>query len=40
MPIKTIAKKSFAVIPFFGWIYSAGSILIDRKNEKEPRRKL
>lgn len=31
---KTIAKKSFSYIPFFGWIYSAGAILVDRKNDK------
>ncbi len=29
---KTIAKKSFAKIPLFGWIYKRGSILVDRKN--------
>jgi 1-acyl-sn-glycerol-3-phosphate acyltransferase len=31
---KTIAKTSFAYIPIFGWIYSAGSVLVDRKNDK------
>lgn len=31
---KTIAKKEFAFIPFFGWIYSLGAVLIDRKNEQ------
>jgi 1-acyl-sn-glycerol-3-phosphate acyltransferase len=35
---KTIAKKSFAKIPFFGWIYAAGSVLVDRKNEKNRRK--
>ncbi len=35
---KTIAKKSFARIPVFGWIYSAGSILVDRKDEKSRRK--
>jgi 1-acyl-sn-glycerol-3-phosphate acyltransferase len=35
---KTIAKKSFAKIPFFGWIYAAGSVLVDRKNEKDRRK--
>ena len=31
---KTIAKASFAKIPLFGWFYSRGSVLVDRKNEK------
>ncbi len=31
---KTIAKKEFAKIPFFGWIYSLGSVLVDRKDEQ------
>ena len=31
---KTIAKSSFARIPLFGWFYSKGSILVDRKNER------
>ncbi|TKK68507.1 1-acyl-sn-glycerol-3-phosphate acyltransferase [Ilyomonas limi] len=31
---KTIAKKEFAAIPFFGWIYSLGAILVDRKSEQ------
>jgi len=31
---KTIAKKEFAAVPFFGWIYSLGAILVDRKNEQ------
>jgi 1-acyl-sn-glycerol-3-phosphate acyltransferase len=31
---KTIGKKSFAYTPFFGPIYMAGCILIDRKSEK------
>lgn len=34
---KTIAKKSFAKVPIFGWIYSAGSILVDRKSDKSRR---
>lgn len=29
---KTIAKKSFARIPVFGWIYSWGSVLVDRES--------
>ncbi len=35
---KTIAKKSFARIPVFGWIYSFGSVLVDRSSD-ESRRK-
>ncbi len=31
---KTIAKKSFASIPLFGWIYSFGTVLVDRKDNK------
>ena len=31
---KTIAKKSFASIPLFGWIYSFGTVLVDRKSNK------
>jgi len=31
---KTIAKKEFAATPLFGWIYSLGSILVDRKSEQ------
>lgn len=33
-PNKTIAKASFARIPLFGWFYSKGSVLVDRKNER------
>lgn len=33
-PNKTIAKKSFAKIPFFGLYYRKGSVLVDRKDEK------
>ena len=33
-PNKTIAKASFAKLPIFGWFYSKGSVLVDRKNEK------
>lgn len=32
-PNKTIAKKSFAKIPLFGWFYSKGSVLVDRKSD-------
>lgn len=35
---KTIAKKSFAKIPLFGWIYSFGSVLVDRKSDESRRR--
>ena len=31
---KTIAKKEFAFTPFFGWIYSLGSVLVDRKDSE------
>jgi 1-acyl-sn-glycerol-3-phosphate acyltransferase len=34
---KTIAKKSFAKVPLFGWIYIAGAILVDRKSDKSRR---
>jgi 1-acyl-sn-glycerol-3-phosphate acyltransferase len=34
---KTIAKAEMAKIPLFGLIYKAGSILVDRKNEKSRR---
>jgi len=35
---KTIAKSSLATIPVFGWIYAAGSVLVDRKDEKSRRK--
>ena len=35
---KTIAKKSFARIPLFGWIYTFGSVLVDRKSDESRRR--
>lgn len=35
---KTIAKKSFAAFPIFGWIYSFGSVLVDRKNDASRRK--
>lgn len=31
---KTIAKKGFAKVPFFGWFYAKGSVLVDRKSER------
>jgi 1-acyl-sn-glycerol-3-phosphate acyltransferase len=37
---KTIAKKSFAVIPFFGWIYALGSVLVDRKSDASRRKSI
>lgn len=35
---KTIAKKSMAKIPVFGWVYTRGSVLVDRASD-ESRRK-
>ncbi|MEX6687203.1 lysophospholipid acyltransferase family protein [Danxiaibacter flavus] len=35
---KTIAKKSFAKVPVFGWIYSLGSVLVDRKSDDDRRK--
>ncbi len=34
---KTIAKTSFAKIPFFGFFYMKGSVLVDRKSETSRR---
>jgi len=34
---KTIAKKSFAKIPLFGWFYRKGSVLVDRNSEMSRR---
>lgn len=34
---KTIAKKSMASIPLFGWIYRWGSVLVDRASELSRR---
>lgn len=34
---KTIAKKSMAKIPLFGWIYSRGAILVDRDSDESRR---
>jgi 1-acyl-sn-glycerol-3-phosphate acyltransferase len=31
---KTIAKKSFAQVPIFGWFYRRGAILVDRNSHK------
>ena len=35
---KTIAKKGFSVIPVFGWIYSFGSVLVDRNRDASRRK--
>lgn len=35
---KTIAKKSFAKIPLFGWFYSKGSVLVDRNSDASRRK--
>jgi 1-acyl-sn-glycerol-3-phosphate acyltransferase len=35
---KTIAKKSFAKIPLFGWFYSKGSVLVDRSSDASRRK--
>jgi 1-acyl-sn-glycerol-3-phosphate acyltransferase len=32
-PNKTIAKKSMSRIPLFGWVYTRGSVLVDRGND-------
>jgi len=34
---KTIAKKSMASVPLFGWIYKWGSVLVDRSSEHSRR---
>lgn len=39
-PNKTIAKNSFAKIPIFGWYYSKGSVLVDRKSEKSRKQSI
>lgn len=35
---KTIGKKEFARVPVFGWIYSLGSVLVDRKSTDSRKR--
>ena len=35
---KTIAKKSFTKIPIFGWIYTFGSVLVDRNSDASRRK--
>lgn len=37
-PSKTIAKKSMASVPLFGWIYKWGSVLVDRNSDESRRR--
>jgi 1-acyl-sn-glycerol-3-phosphate acyltransferase len=37
-PNKTIAKKSLAKIPLFGWVYARGSVLVDRGSDASRRR--
>lgn len=37
-PNKTIAKKSLAEIPFFGWVYRKGSVLVDRNSDASRRK--
>jgi len=35
---KTIARKDFAKIPVFGWIYGFGSVLVDRRDDSSRRK--
>lgn len=37
---KTIAKASFAKVPLFGWYYSRGSVLVDRKDPDSRKKSL
>ncbi|HSC55306.1 MAG TPA: lysophospholipid acyltransferase family protein [Phnomibacter sp.] len=37
-PNKTIAKKSLSRIPLFGWVYTRGSVLVDRSNDTSRKR--
>lgn len=37
-PNKTIAKKSMSRIPLFGWVYTRGSVLVDRKSDASRKR--
>ncbi len=37
---KTIAKKSFSKIPIFGLIYTFGTVLVDRKDEKSRKKSM
>ena len=37
-PNKTIAKKSFSKVPLFGWVYTRGSVLVDRTSDKSRKK--
>lgn len=37
---KTIAKKSFAKVPVFGWVYTFGSVLVDRNSDASRRKSI
>lgn len=37
---KTIAKKSFSKVPVFGWVYTFGSVLVDRNSDASRRRSI
>ncbi|CAN5805975.1 lysophospholipid acyltransferase family protein [soil metagenome] len=37
-PNKTIAKKSFSKVPLFGWVYSRGSVLVDRTSDRSRKK--
>jgi len=37
-PNKTIAKSSFVKVPFFGFYYMKGAVLVNRKSEESRRR--
>ena len=37
-PNKTIGKKSFTKTPIFGWIYSFGTVLVDRNSDASRRK--
>lgn len=37
---KTIAKKSFSKVPVFGWVYTFGSVLVDRKSDASRRKSI
>lgn len=37
-PNKTIAKKEMARIPLFGWVYTRGSVLVDRSSDESRKR--
>lgn len=37
-PNKTIAKRSLAKVPVFGWVYARGSVLVDRDSDASRRK--